>query len=551
MIRISARTLWRALLVPAREGWQRWRRSMLLRVVGTTIVVGLSAVALLGAIVTTQIRDGLVDTSIQRILAESAQDSADAQGVFDTTAAVTPSDLQQVVSNQIVALQNSGGDERGVIVLRNPANDSDVPIPSAASDSALVPLVSADMRAAVQTGQAQSWQHVELPDGAPGIVVGSAVSLPEAGDFELYLVYSLTDEAETLALIQSVLTFGAFVLVALVVFMAWTVTLQAVRPVRHAARVASRLAEGLLSERMTVHGRDEMATLARTFNDMAESLQRQITRMEDLSRLQRRFVSDVSHELRTPITTIRMASDVLHEAREDFTPEVSRSAELLSNQLDRFEGLLGDLLEISRIDAGAAQLEFEDVDVARLVHDELAAVQPMAGDMGVELRLWSAKGAHTASIDRPRVARIVRNLVSNAIEYAQGRPVDVLVASTRRGVGVMVRDYGMGMTPQQAERVFDRFWRADAARTRTVGGSGLGLSIAHEDAQLHEGLLEAWGQPGKGASFRLQLPRTSDGLGSRPVMPIVAREEQFAELGERVEVEVFRTEEVEVADART
>src|ERR1035437_4789451 len=123
------------------------------------------------------------------------------------------------------------------------------------------------------------------------------------------------------------------------------------------ARIASRLAEGHLSERMRVRGNDEMATLATTFNDMASSLQRQITRMEDLSRLQRRFVSDVSHELRTPLTTIRMASDVLHEHRREFEPSVGRSAELLATQLDRFESLLADLLEISRIDAGAAQLE--------------------------------------------------------------------------------------------------------------------------------------------------------------------------------------------------
>ncbi|WP_284328618.1 HAMP domain-containing protein [Demequina litorisediminis] len=151
----------------------------------------------------------------------------------------------------------------------------------------------------------------------------------------------MSDEQDTLALIQQVLAIGAVVLVGLVVVMTWYVTNQAVRPVRQAARVASRLAEGRLSERMKVRGHDEMATLAQTFNDMAESLQRQITRMEHLSRLQRRFVSDVSHELRTPLTTIRMASDVLHDAREDFDPAAARSAELLSTQARQVRGAAG------------------------------------------------------------------------------------------------------------------------------------------------------------------------------------------------------------------
>jgi two-component system sensor histidine kinase MtrB len=316
--------------------------------------------------------------------------------------------------------------------------------------------------------------------------------------------------------------------------MTFIVTLQAVRPIRSAARVASRLAEGRLSERMAVRGNDEMATLARTFNEMAESLQRQITRMEGLSRLQRRFVSDVSHELRTPLTTVRMASDILYDARESFAPDVSRSAELLNNQLDRFETLLADLLEISRIDAGAARLEFDQIDLGEVVRDEVEAILPAIRGYGVEIRLWMSPVSHVASIDRPRVSRIVRNLLSNAVEHAQGKPIDVAVAANKRGVAVVVRDYGVGLTTQQADRVFDRFWRADAARARTMGGTGLGLSIAREDATLHDGKLEAWGSPGNGASFRLMLPRTSRGLGQQAVMPLALREVEFTTVGVRV-----------------
>lgn len=520
-----------------RLGW-RWRGSLLLRVVTTTLVIGLGTVALLGAYVNTQIRDGLVETRVDRVLASSARDAAVAQSDIEASPAESPGDLQQLVLDLTSKLRVLGGDDRGLVLLQNPDNDSAVPLAAPVFPSAaLVDVISDEMRQAVQSGVTQPWQHVALPEtGAPGVVVGSPLEIRAAGLYELYFVYSFADEEQTLTLIQRVLVLGAGMLVALVVFMTWWVTTQAVRPVRHAARTASRLAEGVLSERMTVRGNDEMATLARTFNEMAESLQRQITRMEELSRLQRRFVADVSHELRTPLTTVRMASDVLYDAREDFPPEVARSAELLTNQLDRFEALLADLLEISRIDAGAARLEFEEMSLADLVRDQMEGMAHAAAAAGVELRLWVGPGEHTASIDRARVSRVVRNLLSNAVEHAQDKAVDVAVASNKRAVAVVVRDYGIGLTPQQAERVFDRFWRADAARTRTMGGTGLGLSIALEDARLHGGKLEAWGSPGKGASFRLMLPRTSRGVGQSAPLAVMVRQSEFPPLGRRVDL---------------
>ncbi len=538
------------LTEPVRLALHRWRRSMLLRVVASTMVLGLGSVAGLGAYVTAQIRDGLVQTSIERLLAESAQDAEGTQERVDSAPAQTPAELQALVYDLIVSLRNVGGENRGVVILKHPENTSNVPVTAVGSPEGVEAAVSPEMRAAVQNGEGLMWQHIALDDDqTPGVVVGTTLTLPGAGQdreaslYELYFVYSLADEKGTLDLIQSVLALGGGVLVALVVFMTWWVTLQAVRPVRRASRVASRLAEGLLSERMAVRGRDEMATLATTFNEMAESLQRQITRMEDLSRLQRRFVSDVSHELRTPLTTVRMASDVLHEARSQMSPEAARSAELLNAQLDRFEALLADLLEMSRIDAGAAQLEFELTDLAAVVRDEVAAVLPVARELGVPIRMWAQSGEHAASFDRPRVARIVRNLLSNAIEHADDRGVDVLVGSNRRGVGVMVRDYGQGMTPQQVERVFDRFWRADKSRKRSMGGTGLGLSIAREDALLHGGKLEAWGAPRHGAAFRLRLPRTSEGLGQRPSLPLTMARDQFPREASPVDVESVAAEE--------
>lgn len=511
---------------------------MLLRVITSTLVVGLAAVAVLGAYVTTQIRDGLVEKRVERILVESARDVDSTQQTFEASTAETPGELQQLVNDQLEALSKLGGESRGLVLLRAPANESDVFLTLSGSDQALLSIITPEMRDAVTGDASQFWQFAaEPPGGAPAVVVGAPLTLRSAGDYELYFVYSLADEKDTLDLIQRVLALGATVLVVLVMFMTWTVTLQAVRPIRAAARVAARLADGHLSERMRVKGNDEMATLATTFNDMATSLQRQITRMEDLSRLQRRFVSDVSHELRTPLTTVRMASDVLHEARADFAPAVSRSAELLATQLDRFEALLADLLEISRIDAGAAQLDFEDHELGDIVRDQVETLAPAAADQGVELRLWVQEGAHVASMDAPRVGRIVRNLLSNAIEHAQDGPVDIAVSSTARTVAVVVRDYGVGLSPAQVQRVFDRFWRGDPARARTMGGTGLGLSIAREDALLHEGVLEVAGRPGEGASFRLMLPCGSRGLGLRDPLPLDMSEADFPGVGKRVSLE--------------
>lgn len=533
-MKLTTRAIGMMLAAPVRSMWLRWTRSMLLRVVTSTLVVGLVAVAALGAYVTTQIRDGLVDKRVEGILSESASDVAGTQATIEASTAETPGDLQQLINDQLAALQ-LGGKGRDWVLLRAPGNASDIFLTLKGSDPPLRQVISPELRASIVPGGSQYWQFVAKPgSGDPAVVVGAPLRIPSAGDYELYFVYSLNDERETLDLVQRVLALGAGVLVALVLFMTWTVTLQAVRPVRAAARIASRLADGHLAERMLVRGNDEMATLATTFNDMASSLQRQITRMEDLSRLQRRFVSDVSHELRTPLTTIRMASDVLHQHRREFEPSVGRSAELLATQLDRFEALLADLLEISRIDAGAAQLDFEDHDLAEVVRYQLEGLVPAAAEQGIELRLWVREGVNNASMDVPRVGRILRNLLSNAIEHAQGNPIDVAVASSSRTVAVVVRDYGVGLSTAQVARVFDRFWRADPARARTMGGTGLGLSISREDAQLHDGALEAWGSPGKGASFRLMLPKGSGGLGVREPLRLDMDVDDFPAVAQRV-----------------
>jgi two-component system sensor histidine kinase MtrB len=301
---------------------------------------------------------------------------------------------------------------------------------------------------------------------------------------------------------------------------AWVVTRQVVAPVRQAARTAEQLASGRLDRRMRVRGEDDLARLARAFNEMAASLERQIHQLEELSRVQRRFVSDVSHELRTPLTTIRMAGEVMYEARSSFDPTVARTAELLQNQLDRFESLLADLLEVSRFDAGAALLETETADVREVVGRVVDGLRPLADRRGIAITVRAATAA-MAEFDHRRVERVIRNLVGNAIEHGEGRPVAITVACDAEAIAVCVRDHGVGLRPNEQRLVFNRFWRADPARARSTGGTGLGLAIALEDAHLHGGWLQVWGAPGFGANFRLTLPRRSGVvLGGSP-LPLV------------------------------
>ena len=341
----------------------------------------------------------------------------------------------------------------------------------------------------------------------PGWAIGTAL-IGSAGErFPVYYIFPMTTETQTLRALQGAVAGTGLALVAALALVAYLVTNQVVRPVRRASRTALRLASGQLGERMAVRGTDDLASLAKSMNRMAAQLQQRIRELETLSTLQQRFVSDVSHELRTPMTTIKMASDMIYDSRYALDPLTARSAELMSHEIDRFDGMLADLLEISRFDAGAAVLNLDETDVSSLVEAELAAARRMAEKVGVELTFERRSADTTAAVDSRRIRRILRNLITNAIEHAEGKPVHVVVAANEHAVAVTVRDHGVGFEAEDAARVFDRFWRADPSRTRIVGGSGLGLAISMEDARLHRGWLTAWGRPHRGAQFRLTLPR--------------------------------------------
>ncbi|MFC8410518.1 MtrAB system histidine kinase MtrB [Arthrobacter sp. NPDC057259] len=503
---------------------RRWRRSLQFRTVLTTLLLAIGSFAVVGAYLSNQIANNLFQERLAQAESETRYNVKQVQDTFDGAQVTDQSSVITLVYDTLNAVEG-----RGSVIQRRYVFEA-MPeqtkprnrwVESRASDQLTIAVIPPDLRKAVQqSGKDQFWASTEFPVGTedrPGIAVGNKVTF-NGTVYELYLIYDLNTAQKTLDEIQNVLLVGAAVLVLLIGAVAWYVTRNVVSPVSHAAVVSEKLAAGQLQERMVVKGEDEVARLGASFNHMAASLQEQITQLATLSQMQQRFVSDVSHELRTPLTTVRMAAEVLYDAREDFDPINKRSAELLYHQVERFQSLLADLLEISRFDAGVAMLDAEPTDILQLVDHVLEGVAPVAAEYGSEVTLHAPEGSIIVEMDDRRIDRILRNLILNALEHGEGRPVNVSVAANDTAVAVAVRDHGIGMTQAEAARVFDRFWRADPARARTTGGSGLGLSIATEDTKLHNGWLQAWGKKGSGSNFRLTLPlRQGENIGRSPL----------------------------------
>jgi two-component system, OmpR family, sensor histidine kinase MtrB len=500
---------------------QQWHRSLQLRVVGTTLVISATMIAILGFFLTNQIADGLVlnaETSA-RAQALTALSTAQSQSGLTTPPANGQTAMQFMWQIGLLLQPTSGTASYSVAIgLNDDLRDMPGVPPEWATSFDAGATLPASLRSSVQQEQVAE-EHGKAEDllyytpttltftggrqGTPAIAFG----VPLGNSYQLYFVFPLNAEQQTLQLVQTTLVGAGIALIVLLAAIASLVTRWVVLPVRHAARAAQRVAAGRLEERMAVGGKDDLGSLASSFNDMAASLQEKLQQLEELSKAQRQFVSDVSHELRTPMTTIRMAAEILFESREQFDPVSARSAELLQSQIERFETLLTDLLEMSRHDANVATLDAELADISDIVRRSADDAQQLAERRGCRIEFRLPAQACMAEVDRRRMERILRNLLVNAVEHGEGRDVVVTVASDRDTVAIAVRDHGVGLAPGEEQLVFERFWRADPSRARTVGGTGLGLAISLEDARLHGGWLQAWGEKGRGSVFRLTVPR--------------------------------------------
>lgn len=509
------------VLGPVHRGWNR---SLRFRTMTIAVVSTLIMVAVIGALILARISSDLYSSQRDQVLLDSARATIAAQGQLDASDATDRGAMSALVTSMRNTVQGTSSSD--LIYVRRQAGQAPSPLAPVdfSSSQQLVDAVSPELTEALIEGEApQYWQAVTLLDdegaAAPGILVGSTLVFPAgAGVYELYIGYSLASAEETLDFITNALLIMAVLLVLLLGLLVWSLTGLVFKPVRVAATASRRIATGDTTARIPLQGDRHFDELSENFNEMTDKLESRIEELASLSTMQQRFVSDVSHELRTPLTTIKLAVEVLRGQQADLDDTQTRTLEVLGTQVDRFESLLADLLEISRYDAGPVVLETEPTNLATLTEETVEGLRPLSPSM-IEVRTFGGYGQ--INVDPRRIRRIISNLVGNAIEHGEGKPIEVTVDSNSQALAVTVRDWGVGMSPETAERVFDRFWRADPSRKRTLGGTGLGLAIAREDAGAHGGLLEVWSKLGEGTNFRLTLPRdTAQGSFVSP-LPLV------------------------------
>lgn len=509
----------------------RVRNSLAAKVIVSTVLLSLVVVWLTGSALYSQLSDGVKQVNRESSLAEARSSFFNAQYQFLLNQRADVSVIKKAVQDVIISsTEVSLSQDRKSIFLKRFGTpfrfslEVESPDYSTSTDGLDVSSVPDELRERVRSSDLVDYEYAKVRyqnrEDSNVLIAGRKIEIPKSGNYEMYLIYSLNNQNQTLFIIKNALFFTGFALLFLIGLITWLVVRQVVKPVREAATIAQKFTQGDFSQRMQVQSSDEIATLGTAFNEMALSLESQISRLENLSRVQQRFVSDVSHELRTPLTTLRMASEVIYSKKDTFDLTIARSAELLVAQLDRFERLLEDLLEVSRFDAEVAVLEPVDFDLVRLIERCIEDVRASAHDHIISITIDHETEEVMINADMRRVERIMRNLLSNALDHAEDKPINVSVIATQTEVAVGVRDFGTGIEPSALSRIFDRFWRADPSRARVRGGTGLGLSIALEDARLHNGELDAWGLPGRGAHFVLTLPRIAgEQIGGRPIRP--------------------------------
>lgn len=369
-------------------------------------------------------------------------------------------------------------------------------------------VVSEGLRRQVGSNPHGAFQRTRDRLGNPYLVVGMPAVFKHNGGREatgavFYAVVSLDTEQTTVDAMVDAAKQGAVPGLAIAVIPALLAARSVLRPVRDMRKAAQRLGRGRLDTRIEVRGADELAGLARTFNETARALEQSVSELRDAEARARRFAADVSHELRTPLAGMLAVTEVLDEGAEDLDPDTAKALRLVSNETGKLAVLVEDLMEISRFDARAAELNLDDVDVAEAVTKTL------------ERRHWTDGRVRTdlppdvrARLDPRRFDVVLANLVGNALKHG-GAPVSVSVRTASgpedERLLIEVADSGPGIAPEVLPHIFDRFFKADAARTRSTG-SGLGLAITLENVRLHGGTLRAANGPAGGALFVLDMP---------------------------------------------
>lgn len=333
-------------------------------------------------------------------------------------------------------------------------------------------------------------QVYEDDDGAP--MLGIAIHI-RAFDVGFVETFPLGTTENTLRALATALVVGAVLATVFATFFGWSTSRQLLRPIARVADAAEKIASGTLGARLEEESDPDLNRLAGSFNDMADAVQERIER-------EQRFASDVSHELRSPITALTAAVEVLDARRADLTERTQQALDVVVSQVRRFDDMVIDLLELSRLEAGAQDLHPESVDIVELC--DRVSQRFGYGELPIEVH---PRANRRALVDRVRFERILGNLLDNATHHAGG-PVRIAIepSSVRGSVQVVVEDAGPGVAASERTRIFERFARGSAARNRI--GTGLGLALVAEHAAALGG--EAWveDRPEGGARFAVRLP---------------------------------------------
>ncbi|MEV0716034.1 HAMP domain-containing sensor histidine kinase [Asanoa sp. NPDC050611] len=453
----------------------------------------LLAFAVLG-LTTTALVAGVSYGQARTVILQKAQDAA-VLSMVDQVARLVP--VRELPPSQeqldTIARVLSEGPDPAVVAYRGQA---------ASSSSLSLDEIPVDLRDSVTEGKVV-WQRVTM-GGGPVLAIGTQLMTDQPGGgteptgIEVYRLHALGEEQHSIDQLAALAWSTGAASLVLAVLLALLAARGVLRPVRELGRAARRLGEGDLRTRATVRGTDELAGVAQIFNQTAERLERQVGELRRMEADARRFVADVSHELRTPLAAMTAVTDVLDEESARLPGDAGKAARLVSQETQNLAQLVEDLIEISRFDAGTAALSLDDLDVAAAVRATLRS-RGWTDQVGTEL-----PDGIVARLDPRRLDVIVANLVGNALRHGAA-PVTVRLRATAGWVEVTIADHGSGLSPDVLARAFDRFYKADTARSRS-DGAGLGLAIALENARLHGGSLVAGNRSPQGAVFTLRLP---------------------------------------------
>jgi two-component system sensor histidine kinase MtrB len=436
-----------------------------------TLVAGVAALVLAAGSYWI-VRETRLDDSVERALDQSRFN-------LELAASVLDGSTSRAATDELLAALSTRGDFETVGIVGDASFSSSVSLGPEQVPAGLEPLV-ADGRLA--------YQRTDV-EGAPTLVTGGQVA---GSEVELYFFFSEQELFDDLAQLRNVLLAGVLVLALLAALVGAVLARRTLAPVARASAAAQSLAEGLLETRIPVERADEFGAWAVSFNEMADALQAKIAALSAAQERERRFTSDVAHELRTPLTALVAEAELLGEHLDRMPEDARRPAELLIADVGRLRRLVDDLMEISRLDAGAVAAAAEPVDLRALV-DTIVRDRGWNGRVQVE-----GEGARVAS-DPRRIERVVANLVDNALAHGGGSAGVVVGPAS-----VEVSDNGPGIPADELPHVFDRFWKGDPSRSGP--GSGLGLAIARENARLLGGDVTVASEPGRGARFTFRLP---------------------------------------------